>query len=317
MTRRTVEQTLRKIYFDPAHPAAFGSAERLYRNAKLQMKNLTMKEVENFLDKQISYTMHRPVRRKFKRRKTYARYVDHIWQLDLVSLQAIAKENSGYNYIMTGIDILSRYAFAEPIKRKTGKEVTSAFKRMLRKSKRKPTKIQTDLGREFFNQDFKSFLRDNNIVLYSTSSDMKCALVERFNRTLKEKMFRYFTHHNTLRYLDILPKLMSAYNNRPHGSLDGLRPVDVNRGNQEEVWKILYGKDDKKLKGKFRIGEYVRISKLRGVFKKGYTTGWTEEIFRIENILETVPVTYKISDLDGEVLEGIFYHEELSRVLLD
>ena len=112
MTPQTVQRTLRKPYYDPAHPAAFGSATQLYRSARKQLKNLTMKDVKDSLERQTAYTMHRHVRLKFKRRKTYARHVDHIWQMDLVSLQAIAKENAGYNYILTVIDILSRYAFA-------------------------------------------------------------------------------------------------------------------------------------------------------------------------------------------------------------
>ena len=193
-----------------------------------------------------------------------------------------------------------------------------AFKRLLRKSERKPTKIQTDQGREFFNEIFKSFLRENNIIHYFTSSDIKCALVERFNRILKEKMFKYFTHRDTLWYRNILPKLLSAYNNRPHGSLDGFKPVNVNRHNEARVWTILYGADNKSgARAAYVIGEHVHISKLRGAFKKGYTRGWTEEIFRITDILNTSPITYKLSDLDGEVLKGIFYREELSRVRFD
>ena len=319
MTPRTVQRTLRKLYFDPAHPAAFGSAAQLYRSARKQLKNLTMKDVKDFLERQTAYTMHRPVRLKFKRRKTYAGHVDHIWQMDLVSLQAIAKENSGYNYILTVIDILSRYAFAEPLKRKTGKEVTALFKKLLRKSKRIPAKIQTDQGREFFNQEFKNFLRQNDMAHYSTSSDMKCAVVERFNRTLKEKMFRYLTHSNTLRYHDILPKLIIAYNNRPHGSLHGMKPAEVNRGNQAKVRTILYGcyENEDETTAAYEIGDHVRISKLRDAFKKGYTRGWTVEIFRISDILDTKPITYKLVDQDNEILEGIFYHEELSRVRLD
>ena len=321
MTRRMVEQTLRKIYFDPAHPATFGSAVQLHRSAKKRIRNLTLENVTNFLERQTVYTMHRPVKRNFKRRKTIARYKDHILQMDLVSLQAIAKENSGYNYILTVIDILSCYAFAEPLKRKTGKEVTSSFKRILRKYKRKPTKVQTDDGREFYNEEFKTFLRENNIAHYSTSSDMKCAWVERFNRMLKEKMFKYFTHHNTLRYVSILPQFIRAYNNRPHGSLDRLKPADVNHANQARVHAILYGRDvddDNVAKNAaYQLGEHVRISELRGALKKSYTRGWTQEIFHITDILRTRPITYKMADLDGAVLKGIFYREELSRVRLE
>ena len=183
---------LQKIYYDAGHHAGYGSVENLFRAAKLKKKKITRQEVERFLEKQDTFTLHRPVKKKFKRRKTLARYLDHIWQADLVDLQAISKENRGHSYILTVIDVLSRYAFAVPLKNKTGLSIIQAFKKIFSLSKRKPKKIHTDYGTEFYNKSFKDFLRDNKIILYSTSSDTKASIVERFNRTLKSKMYKYF-----------------------------------------------------------------------------------------------------------------------------
>ena len=132
-------------------------------------------------------------------------------------------------------------------------------------------------------------------------------------------MFRYFTHSNTLRYLDILPKPIIAYNNRPRSSLHGMKPAEVNHSNQLKVRSILYGRyeNEDEATAAYEIGNHVHISKLRDAFKKGYTRGWTVEIFLISDILDTNPITYKLVDQDSEILEGIFYHAELSRVHLD
>ena len=176
---------LQDIYYDPGHHAGYGNAEDLYYAAKLRRKKITRREVERFLEKQDTYTLHRPVRKSFERRKTLSRHLDHIWQADLVDLQAISKENRGFSYILTVIDVLSRYAFAVPLKNKTGLSIVGAFKKIFSQYKRKPKKLHTDNGSEFYNKTFKDFLRKNKIILYSTSSDTKAALVERFNRTLK------------------------------------------------------------------------------------------------------------------------------------
>lgn len=320
--KRTALKHLEKIYYDPKHSAAFGTCRQLFKAAKKVVKNLTLEQTETWLQAQPTYTLHRPVRRTFLRRKTLTRGLDYIWQADLVSLLPIRRENSGYGYILTVIDVLSRFTFAAAIRRKTGHEVLAAFRKILRTSKRCPKKLHTDAGVEFYNSVFKTFLRKNDIAHYSTFSDTKAALVERFNRTLKERMFKYFTANNTLRYIDILPDLVEAYNNRPHTSLGhGRTPASVNKKNEKEIWQVLYGTLRKpsrmaNKKQKYKIGDTVRITKLRRAFKKGYLKGWTDEVFIVFEVVDTEPVTYRLSDTDGEVLQGIFYREEITKVIL-
>lgn len=320
--KRTVKKLLEKIYYDIQHPAAYGTSRQLYIAAKKIQKTLTLQQVEEFLQKQPAYTLHRPVKHKFPRRKTIARGIDTIWQADLVSLLPIRRENSGYGYILTIIDVFSRFAFAAALKKKTAGEVATAFKKILKMSKRRPLKLHTDFGGEFYGKPFKNFLRENKIIHYSTHSDTKAAVVERLNRTLKGRMFKYFSAKNTLRYIDILPSLVDAYNNRYHTSLGRKRsPAAVNKRNEKEVRTFLYGDNAERgrkplaKRSKFKVNDTVRITKLRRAFRKGYLKGWTDEVFTVVEVLDTVPVTYRLSDSAGEILQGIFYSEEMTKVI--
>lgn len=233
-------------------------------------------------------------------------------------MQPISKENRGFRYILVVVDVLSRYVFAVPIKDKTGNSVVNAFEKIFSKYKRIPKKVQTDDGTEYFNANFKSFLRKKNIIHYSTSSDVKAAIAERFIRTLKAKIYKYFTAKKTLHYLQVLPKLIHGYNHRVH-SAHKKRPVDVTKKTEKEVWKSLYGdylQTDKHTDSKFKVGDIVRLTKIKRTFKKSYLKGWTDELFIVTEILKTKPLTYKIKDLTEEVLKGSFYKEELTKVLL-
>lgn len=319
MLTTKMRNVLKKIYYDPQHPAAFGSEEKLYLAVK--PKKIGRKNVQKFLEEQDTHTLHRTIKRKFLRRKTIARHVDEIWVADLVDVQAIQKDNFGFRYILTVVDILSRYAFAVPIKSKTGLNITNAFKKIFRKYKRKPEKLQTDKGLEFYNKTFNKFLTLKKIYHYSTESEMKGAIVERFNRTLQEKMYKYFTSRKTLHFIRVLPKLIEAYNSRVHGA-HKMKPKQVTRRrNEKQAWVRMYGdlitRKKSVSKNKFKIGDTVRISKASRTFKKGYLKGWTDEVFIVTNVLrKTIPVTYKLSDIRGENITGTFYNEELNRVRL-
>ena len=308
---------LKKIYYDPNHSAGFSSAEKLFRAAKKLKKNITRKNVNEFLEKQPTYTLHHPVKINFQRRKTFAKYLDQIWQADLVDFQKYSRNNKGYKYVLTVIDILSRFAFAEPIKNKTGPSIVAAFNRIFSKYKRIPQKLQTDHGGEFYNTTLKAFLKNKKIIHYSTFSETKAAVVERFNRTFKNKLYKFFTHEKTKKYIQVLPEIISSYNKSVHRA-HGFAPKNVTKKNQKKIWKILYGNHLKKKNKspKFRVGDSVRISKTRKQFQKGYKEGWTKEIFIIDEIKLTKPVTYKLKDYNEEVLIGSFYEPELIKVKL-
>ena len=147
------------------------------------------------------------------------------------------------------------------------------------------------------------------------NEDIKASIAERFNRTLKEKLWRYFTKKNTLRYIEVLPQLVQSYNHSYHKSIKR-SPAEVDDSNQEDVWQTLYGHPPKqKLQTKpFQPGHRVRISKHRGSFKKGYLPSWSEELFTISHINKSQPITYTLIDDHGEELLGSFYHPEIQKV---
>ncbi|RWS18254.1 uncharacterized protein B4U80_06395, partial [Leptotrombidium deliense] len=194
---------LHNLYYNSKLPTAFTGKENLWRKAKQSIPNLNKVEFETWLQNQSAYTLHKQVRRKFKRTKIVACAIDEQWQADLVDMKEFEKENDGIKYLLTIIDVLSRYAMVSPLNNKSGLGVSKAFEKLFQE--RKPVYLQTDKKKEFYNDSMKQLLNKLNIRHFSTeNSDIKCAIVERFNRTLKGRMFRYFTHSNTRRYIDVL-----------------------------------------------------------------------------------------------------------------
>ena len=180
--------------------------------------------------------------------------------------------------------------------------------------------MQTDQGKEFENVTFQSFLKKHNIIFFTIKSQFKAALAERFNRTLKEKMWRYFTHVGNYRWIDVLQDLMHGYNNAKHRSI-GMSPSEVNAGNANEIWLMQEGLTPAKVTLRnpklpiLYVGDYVRLSKTKQVFAKGYLPGWTEEIFQVAAIMKQYqPIQYTVKDYAGNVIQGSFYRAELQKV---
>ena len=182
-------------------------------------------------------------------------------------MDSLSKENNGYKYILIVIDVLSIYAWVKPLKTKSGENLVKAFERKLKKLQ-KLEKLHSDKGTEFTNKLFQSFLRKKKISFFTTYNETKASVVKRFNRTLKGKIWKYFKANNTLKYVDVLQKLVRSYNNSRHRSI-GIRPSDVNHANKSIVWERLYGNEASKLvKYKFSVFDEDRISKARRNFKK-------------------------------------------------
>ena len=178
----------------------------MYRALKERGKNkISSKQVQEWLSLQHVYTLHKPARRHYKRSRVIVPGIDAQFQADLVDVQSMSRYNKGFNYLLTCIDILSKYAWVIPLKTKQGQELVKAFRTIL-SSGRKPLKLQTDKGTEFLNHQFQKFLRDNNIEFFTVNSGLKASVVERFNRTFKNKMYKYVTAKNTLSYIDVLPE---------------------------------------------------------------------------------------------------------------
>jgi len=243
---------------------------------------------------QLAEELHKPAVKHFRKRKVIVRSIDDIWTGDLVDMQSFAEYNDGIRYLLTVIDVFSKHGWIEPLKQKTGVAVAEAFKNILASSGRKPSKLWVDKGTEFYNKHVKAL----GIELYSTENEEKSSVVETWNRTMKDRMFKYFTANSTRRYIDILGSLVDRYNNSKHSSIK-MTPVEASRkANERKIFINLYGEDiyDEAKEPKFKIGDKVRITKKKTIFQKGYLPRWTEEVFTVSHIQYTDPPTYKITD---------------------
>ena len=254
--------------------------------------------------------LHKPVKRKFRKRRVLVSGIDKIWAADLADMGALSKENEGVNFLLLVIDTFSKYGWIVPLKNKKAQTIVKALKEIFKESGRRPDKLWTDKGTEFFNKNVKDL-----VYLYATENEEKSSIAERWIRTMKENMFKYFTDNNTNKYIDVLPDLVEDYNNTVHSSTK-FTPVEASKKENElKVLRNLYPDRYKtsRLNPKFSVGDMVRITKKKKVLEKGYTARWTEEIFTIKEIRETNPITYIIEDLQGEEIKGTFYEPELQK----
>ena len=153
--------------------------------------------------------------------------------------------------------------------------------------------------------------KSHNIEWFETYNETKAQIVERFNRTLKDRMYKYFTASNTKRWVDVLPDLVYDYNNSYHRSIN-MTPTQASE-NPGDAYDNLYGSKQSKTTPKFKPGDFVRISKYRKTFKRGYTANFTDEVFVVTDVMRTTPVTYRIAEIRNvDKIIGTFYEEELS-----
>ena len=309
---------LEDIYGDPSQPGSFGGVDNLYRDARRRGIRVSKKDVENWLSKKLSYTLHKPARKNFKRNRTLVFFINETWQIDLLSTANLKEHNDDATFILTVIDLFSKMAFAKTLKDKRSVTVLKGFINILEESGRKPQKVQSDAGLEFHNKSFRKALADRAIKFYTTFSEIKCGTVERFNRTLRARMYRYFTHKNTYRYVDVLPQLIKAYNASPHRGIKGRSPDSVTPHNSLKVWRDSHAqKRPCRSKFKFKVGDKVRISRDKGIFGRGYTHNWSEEYFIVEKAIPRVPPVYTLKDLNSETLKGVFYEPQLQSISPD
>ena len=230
----------------------------------------------------------------------YSSFRDNIWAADLADMQSLSKYNEGIKYLLCAIDLFSKYARVVPIKDKKGTSIVNPFKNII--SKRKANKIWVDQGSELYNNNFKDFLKINNIEMYSTYSQGKSVVAKRFIRNLKNKVFKHMTAISKNVYFDVLNDIVNKYNNTVHKTIK-MKPIDVTSDSYAE-----YNEDFNKKDPKFKVGDHVRISKYKNIFAKGYTPNWSEEVF-VVNKINAVPWTYVVSDLNGKKIIGSFYEK--------
>ncbi len=314
---------LKDLYYDPSGSGSLGGIDKLYRKVKKEGNRykLTRKDVEKWLLAQDTYTLHRPARRRFRRNFYFADAIDQTWQMDLIELPTLARSNRGHKFILVCIDVFSKYAWVEPLKDKKGPTVATALKKIFERGDRQPTQIQSDKGKEFLNKHVRDLFEERKIHFFTTQNpDTKAAIVERFNRTLKNRLFRHLTKTNSYEYLGVLQKATDGYNRSYHRTIKRA-PVSVTKDNESAVWKTMYGhllRRRRKRKTAVKLlkpGAVVRISIEKLPFRKGYLPQWSEELFIVTKRIDRKIPVYVLKDFNDEIIEGTFYGWEIQKIV--
>ena len=309
---------LTQKYYEPSDPGSFGGVNRLYRSLKEEGRPQTKAQIEEFLSNQNTYTLHKEKRHKFPRNRIITLYVDQQWAADLADMSAYARSNSGNRFILTVIDVFSKYLWLRVLKNKKPESVTTAFESILKEG-RVPTRLRTDRGTEFLNRKFAELLKTYNIThLTSTNKTYKAATVERVQRTLKGRMFRFFTRIGSHRYIDRVNDFVSGYNNSYHRTIK-MTPIQALTADRQQVFRNTYGVEgltdlfDNNKPSRIKTGDTVRIAYDRGVFDKGYWRTYSDKTAEVKDVLDRPRPMYILKDHSGEITRR-YYPEEIQKI---
>ena len=270
--------------------------------------------LKTFLRQNKTSSLFKPVRKKFLRRPIIAHFPYQFVMSDTINYRKFARKNDNNRYIMILIDVFSKKAFAEPMKTLKDFDSKVALERIFRKLPEIPQYICTDEGGEYYNAKCQQLFENNGTKHYSIRGPHKAAIAERFIRTLKERLEKFFYSTKSYRWLDILQDFINNYNNTIHTKLS-LAPNQVNEANRQEIFKRLYPSIKSNLKPRLAKGDRVRILKEKTFFEKGYTRNWSEEIYSIKEARTQAGVDYYIiQDTSGAVLPKKKYFWELNLV---
>lgn len=321
-----VPSLLRDIYYNIRNPASFSSIDRVFEEAKKHNLTVRRKDVKDYLQSQFPFTLHHRVVRKFRRNQIIVSSPEELFQADLIDLQSLSKFNDNIKYILTVIDVFSKKAFAFPLKSKSGLEVKAALQKLFSSGKI-PEKLQTDSGKEFLNFHVQNLLKQHHVMYMTAKNEtIKCAFVERFQRTLQTKLYKYLTGTGGSRYIDVLQDAVESYNNSVH-SATGMRPNEVSHVNRDVVFRNLYGvdnlrtlvKQESKIRPRLKVGDVVRLVRKKDSFRKGYIQTFSDEIYTIIKVsrppgINTLPL-YKLQNVASKrVLRRRFYFQEIVKV---
>jgi len=299
---KVVEETYKTL----RNPASFTSVEPLYKELRENHPSIKRKDVIKTLRNSDTYTLHRKSLNRFKRLATKSSGLYVSWQMDLIDFQSFAQLNKGYRYAITLLDVYSRQLFSHPLKTKTGREVLEAIKKVFTED-RMPLYVACDQGKEFWNRDVMDFMKQNNIHMYSpTSQEIKCGMIERYNALLHNKLRKAMYQRGKWQWYDLLDDALYSLNHRYCRTI-GMRPADV----KKDSFGFQY---EPPTKCKFRVGDFVRLASYKKVFSKRYNQKWTDERFVIAHAFPRNPPVYHVKDLKDNLLHGLFYEPELQLV---
>ena len=269
---------------------------------------MTQKNIKIFINEIYS----KPPRKNYATNKTDVYHIDDIWSLDILDLKDYGPENNrGYRYVLVIIDNFSKFGWTSPLKNKNAQTIKDSFENFLINSKRKPNLIETDRGKEFYNNIFQDFLNKNDIKLYSRNTSLGAVFAERFNRFIRDLLKKIVFEKGDGNWIDILQTITKQYNNRIHSSTK-LTPIQASlKKNEGYVYKNLLDKR-KKVKPKFQINDLARTADLKKTFSKGDTTSWSYKLYKITEIVKDTIPAYKIDGLKERYNEALLKKTELT-----
>ena len=329
---------LQKIYEDVGHPCGYSGIEKLTKYFKNNRRKISKKQILEFLKNQPAWSYHGLIPRKFVRRPIKVSRPGHILGVDIADFtKTLSKYNNNFRYVLVLIDCFSRKLCLSVLRNKSNQTTADAIEDFLKKSEYKYRYIFSDEGGEFIGSHTHKIYEKFNIVRYSVKNRRyKCSIAERVIRTIKEKIYKYFTQKNTFKYVNVLKKVEDVYNNTPHRGLCFATPnsvhnmTDLNDVKHQEKLQLRqkfhnYGSISKREKSKLFSSKndfihegYVRLllNKSEGVFAKSFQPIFTEEIFKIRTVKKTLPISYWLEDLKGLPIEGVVYEKEIKPVKL-
>lgn len=308
-----MKDLLLQVYSDPKHSAGFSYPQKLYQAVKPY--GVTKNQVHHFLAGQNSYTQHKQGYYKYLRRPVTSPTINNLLQADLMVIEKYHRTNSHYKYLLIVIDVLSRFLHIFPLKSKQGKEIAPILDQLFSSLTPKVNYFQTDFGKEFHNKFVDVIMKKHHVKLFSTHSKVGASVAERVIKTIRSRLQKFLTHNKTTKFIHIIQDIVDSYNNTTH-SRHSMKPKDVNQANQLQVWHSSFGKffrKNKKQVRKFKVNDFVRILITKNIFEKGSDKTFSNTIYTVADVINSIPVMYKLRDSHG-IVAGSFYNEELIKV---
>ena len=253
-----------------------------------------------------------PPKKNYSTNKIIYNHIDEIWSIDLADMiDYKISNNKGFRYIFIIVDNFSKYLWAIPLKNKYSQTITNEFSNILTKSKRKPNKIESDRGSEFYNSIFQNFLKSKNIQHYSRFADKGPSIAERVIRTIRNLLKKPVFEKGKADWLSELPSVIKQYNNTIHSSTK-MKPIDASKKSiEKEVSSNLQDKR-KILNPKYKSGQLVRTADIKRVFSKGDSTNWSYKLYTITEVIHDTIPAYRIDYLLERYNENLLLPTKLS-----
>lgn len=320
MAETSKEDCLRDLkanYLNPSSPISYSGLNNIYRHYN---GILSYEVIKEFLGSVESYTLHREYK-NLKRNPNFSHFRRFQFQADLIDIRNLAQWNDSVNYILSVIDTYSRKAWIEPVRKKTSQEVLSAFKKILERAADPPLTLAADKGSEMRNKHFINFCRVRKINFFHNHTSVHLPFVERFNRTIQNKIYKHLSEFETKRYIDRLNEFETSYNGSFHRAV-GMAPEEADMPQNHEKVAIelsRYYSSVTKENPKYEINQLVRLALQKTAFHRGYKEQSNYEVFNIYKISTKMPkpLYYLETYNKKEKLEGGFYGHEITPVNSD